>query len=178
MLIGNIITDFMSKKEESNYSGKVLEGINLHRQIDTYTDKHPASLQLRKLLRKRHGKYASVVVDLIWDYFLCINWDHFSGTKLEDFCQDIYPVLLKRKSELPPKFASKVDDMVANNFLMSYATEKGALKSLQWMDNRVNFKSDFVGAILDIEENYALIQDLFMTFFTDLIGFVEGECGC
>lgn len=178
ILIGNIITDFMSKKEESNYSDKVLEGIHLHRQIDTYTDKHPASLELKGLLRKRHGKYASVVVDLVWDHFLCLNWDHFSGSPISDFCQEIYPILLKRKSELPPKFSNKIESMVANNFLMSYATDRGMLKSLQWMDNRVNFKSNFVGAISDVEENREVIQGLFMAFFPDLIAFVEGECGC
>ena len=109
ILIGNFMTDFLKKKEEANYSGKVLEGIHLHRSIDTFTDAHPASLELRALLRPRHGKYAPVVVDLIWDYFLCLNWDKFSGTTLTDFNKDMYEILLKRKDELPEKLNKRID---------------------------------------------------------------------
>lgn len=178
LMMGNIITDFMKKKEEKNYTGKVLEGIRLHRQIDTYTDSHSASLDLRKMLRKRHGKYASVVVDLVWDYMLCTNWDHYSDTDIHSFAQPIYEILLKRKVELPASFNKKIEAMVQDDFLLSYSTTEKMRKSLQWMDQRVNFPSDFEGAIIDVRENYGQIEDLFNQFFPDLISFVELNCKC
>lgn len=178
ILIGNFMTDFMKKSEEVNYSGRVLEGINLHRAIDTFTDTHPASLELRALLRPRHGKYASVVVDLIWDYYLSRDWEAYSGRSLVDFNKDIYSILLKRKEELPIKLKEKIDVMVQKDFLMAYASKENMLHSLKWMDKRVNFKSAFHEAILDVEENDVLITDLFRVFFPDLIAHAALHCAC
>jgi len=178
LMIGNIITDFMRKKEEPLYNGRVLEGILLHRQIDNYTDRHPASLKLRKMLRPRHGKYASVVVDLVWDYMLGKNWSHYTSASKDDFVRPIYKVLLKRKEELPASFKSKIDNMVEADFLLSYSTEDRMRSSLEYMDRRVKFPSDFVGAILDIRENLDAIDQLFSEFFPDLIAFVDSYCEC
>jgi len=178
LLIGNVMTDFMRKKEEVNYSGRVLEGIYLHRAIDEFTDHHPASLELRRILRKRHDKYAPVVVDLIWDRMLCLEWSKYSGSKLSDFVKPIYEVLLKRKAELPIKFRSKVENMINSNFLLAYSTEESMLSSLRWMDNRVKFPSMFQEAVLDIKENEQRILNLFNVFFPDLIAKVDAICNC
>jgi len=178
LFLGNLMTDFLRKSEEGNYEGKVLEGIQLHRAIDTFTDKHPASLELRDMLRKRHDKYASVVVDLIWDRMLCINWLHFSGESIREFITPLYGILEKRKDELPAKFESRIDKMLQGDFLMAYANDDNMLKSLQWMDNRVNFPSNFVGAMDDLKENRDQIQKLFMQFFPALIAEVDTICDC
>ncbi len=172
------MTDFLKKKEEANYSGRVLEGIYLHRQIDSYTDVHPASLELRAMLRKRHGKYASVVVDLIWDYYLSNHWDRYSGTSLPEFNSGIYNILVKRKEELPSKLRDKIDKMIENDFLMAYANKENMAISLAWMDRRVNFNSAFKDAILDIEENHDRIEKLFESFFPDLIAHSKSFCNC
>ncbi len=178
MLIGNIITDFTNKRQADAYTGEIQKGIELHRKIDNYTDKHSASLELRSLLRKRHGKYASVVVDLVWDYFLCQNWSLYSGATLRDFADSIYPIVLKNKDSLPNNLKGRINNMISDDFLLAYKNKDRMLRSLQWMDNRVKYPSNFVGAINDIEENEDLTQTLFITFFQDLVNYVEIECGC
>ena len=178
MLIGNIITDFTNKRQADAYTGEIQKGIELHRKMDNYTDKHSASLELRSLLRKRHGKYASVVVDLVWDYFLCQNWSLYSGATLRDFADSIYPIVLKNKDSLPNNLKGRINNMISDDFLLAYKNKDRMLRSLQWMDNRVKYPSNFVGAINDIEENEDLTQTLFITFFQDLVNYVEIECGC
>lgn len=178
LMIGNIITDFMRKREESNYSGQVLVGIQLHRSIDSFTDKHPASLRLREILRKRHDKYAPVVVDLIWDRMLCLNWSHYSGSDLKKFVQPIYKTLLQRRGELPQKFETKLDGMIKSDFLLAYSSKESMRKALHWMDDRVKFPSNFVGAIDDLEENQSEISELFKSFFPDVIAHVDTVCDC
>jgi len=178
LFLGNLMTDFLRKSEEQNYQGKVLEGIHLHRAIDSFTDKHPASLELRAILRKRHDKYASVVVDLIWDRMLCLNWNHFSGQSIRDFITPLYQVLEKRKEELPRKFRSRIENMLEADFLMAYANDDRMKKSLEWMDRRVKFPSNFVGAMDDLQENHEHIQKLFMYFFPELISEVDAICDC
>ena len=169
LLIGNFMTDFMQKKEEANYSGVVLKGIELHRAIDTFTDLHPASLELRASLRKRHGKYASVVVDLIWDYLLSKHWTSFSDKPLESFNAWVYEIMSRRKDELPTRLNLRIEGMIKGDFLMAYASKQNMLKSLEWMDQRVNFKSAFPSAIEDLEENEEEYKQLFMKFFPELV---------
>jgi len=178
ILIGNFMTDFLKKSEEANYTGRILDGIKLHRQIDTFTDTHPASLELRALLRKRHGKYAPVVVDLVWDHFLCLNWNKYSDSSLPSFNKTIYEVLAKRKTELPEKLKGRMDKMIGSDFLMAYANEDNMLKSLKWMDNRVKFQSAFTDTLLDIEDNFIIIDKLFSDFFPDVIRHTEAFCKC
>ena len=172
------MTDFLSKSEESNYAGRILDGIHLHRKIDSYTDTHPNSRELRALLRKRHGKYASVVVDLIWDYFLSTHWDKYASESLEDFNKRIYEILIRRKADLPSKLNSKIENMVANDFLMAYANEQNMKASLQWMDKRAKFNSAFGEATKDIAENHQTIAKLFDSFFPDVLSYTKTYCSC
>lgn len=169
LLIGNFMTDFLRKKEEANYKGRVLEGIQLHRAIDTFTDQHPASLELRASLRNRHGKYASVVVDLIWDYFLSKNWSLYSDESLAAFNKRMYEILLRRQAELPAKLQRRIEGMVKGDFLMAYANKTNMQRSLEWMDRRVNFPSSFGDAVLDLEENVHYYEQLFSRFFPELV---------
>ena len=178
ILIGNFMTDFLRKKEEPQYEGRILEGIGLHRKIDQYTDSHPASLALRAMLRPRHGKYASVVVDLIWDYFLSKDWANYSSESLNDFALRVYDILSSRKSELPSRLQERLDGMIRGDFLKAYATRKNMEKSLAWMDNRVNFKSAFSEAVHDLDENTEAMQVLFDDFFPDLLQMAEQQCSC
>lgn len=176
IMLGNFITDFLSLKEERSYSGKVRQGILLHKEIDSFTDAHTCSLELRKMLRPRHGKYASVVVDLIWDHCLCLSWQEHGLDKLREYCQAKYIQILSRKSELPLRLKNRIDAMVADDFLMSYSDLERMRKALIWMDQRVKFRSDFEGAILDFQENQEQIMSLFQAFFPELTGSVNKQC--
>ncbi len=178
LLLGNIITDFITRKDEELYSDEVKGGITLHRAIDSFTDSHPASLQLRKLLRPRHKKYAPVVVDLVWDYFLSTKWSDYSEKSLEVFNSEIYDILSRRITDLPPELKSRFQQMIADDFLMAYATESRMRKSLNWMDNRVKFNSAFYLMPIDIKENFDLISNLFDQFFPELIAHSAVYCGC
>lgn len=178
VLLGNFITDFMTKKEENIYTDDVLEGIRLHRKIDQFTDEHEASIELRSLLRRNHKKYAPVVVDLIWDRALSKNWSHYSGADLKDFSKDVYTILLNRRQELPAKLDKRIDEMIDSDFLGAYSDNKRMLKSLEWMDRRVSFPSNFTEALTDYLENENLINDLFSRFFPEAIAYVEQECLC
>ncbi len=178
LLIGNLITDLIKKRDEVFYNPSIKKGIDLHRQIDQYTDQHPETLALRQLLRKRHDKYASVVVDLVWDYFLCKNWNQFKGQSLELFAQEIYDVLYKKLDYIQPHLKDRIRTMIEDDFLLAYSNLDRAQRSLAWMDRRVKHPSKFAEAIKDIQENEDQIELWFQKFMPDLIEFVDGTCGC
>ncbi len=175
-MLGNFMTDFLSLKEERGYTGMIKQGILLHKEIDEFTDKHTCSLELRRMLRPRHGKYASVVVDLIWDHCLCQTWDEHGNGPLQEFCRIKYKEILDRKDDLPLRLKNKIDAMVSSDFLMSYSDIERMRKSLIWMDQRVRFRSDFEGAVIDFQDNKEQILVWFRDFFPDLIASVNQFC--
>ncbi len=178
LLIGNFITDFLKPSEAKAYMDGIKAGIDLHRTIDTYTDEHAISLELRAMLRPRHGKYASVAVDLIWDYYLSRNWRHFSGTDLQDFADETYGILNVNRSHFPEHLDLIFDNMVKNNFLLAYANKERMGRSLMWMDRKTRFPSRFEDALHDVEENDERFNEMFMEFFPDIISHIEKTCLC
>ena len=108
IMMGNFIADDISLKEVQHLSSSLLRGIMLHRQIDAYTDDHPAFRSSVKYLRINHHKYASVIVDIINDHFLAISWSHFYTDALDDFHEYAYCLLYtspsprdRQKSRMP-----------------------------------------------------------------------------
>nr|WP_290937503.1 hypothetical protein [Haliscomenobacter sp.] len=82
LMTGNFLADFISNREVNELPEEIRRGIVLHRQIDQYTDAHEAVRQSIQRLYPRHRKYAPVLVDVYYDYFLIHNWAQFTT---EDF---------------------------------------------------------------------------------------------
>ena len=173
ILTGNFMADFITGPGDGELTPGILKGIEIHRGIDSYTDLHPSSSALRALLRKRHRKYSPVVVDLIWDYYLSINWERFHKQSLRDFADKTYNVLLAQRKYYPVHLNGKLEAMIDSDFLLAYSTKKRMKRSLAWMDRRARFPSNFTGAIEDIDENQERIQSLFDAFMPDIVEFVN-----
>jgi acyl carrier protein phosphodiesterase len=178
ILIGNFIADSISRKSPKTFSNEIQLGIALHKKIDTFTDKHPKVKEAVVVLRERHGKYAPVVSDILWDYYLANNWSLYSDETLEDFTTRTYTIFQKFKSQMPLRMSKNIDSMIAANFLLRYRSLEGLKESFGHMDRRTKFPSNFVDAIDDINENQDLFNKLFNEFFPDLIHLAKVECNC
>lgn len=178
ILIGNLLADFLTNKELLIQTPEIVNGVTLHRKIDSFTDMHPSSRALRKLLRPGHKKYAPVVVDLLWDYCLSLSWGKYAEVPLEAFVADIYQVIEKYLPNFPLRIQSRFRSMIEHDFLSAYASEGRALKSLEWMDKRAKFDSNFKGALSDYHTHEQWIKKEFDIFFNDLIAYVEKSCLC
>lgn len=178
LMVGNFMADFCRNRDLEKLSSGLMKGIDLHRAIDTFTDTHPIWLKSTGRFYKRHGKYASVLTDMIYDVFLIRNWNRYSGQELADFTSGIYGVLPKYKSYMPSKLLNKIDLMIEDNFLMKYTTRKGLRASLNYMDKRTKFPSNFKDALLDLDENEEALNQEFNSFFPELIALVDGRCSC
>lgn len=178
LLIGNFIADYIRNKEVGDYSAAIQQGILLHRKIDTFTDTHPVVRQGTRRLRPHHGKYAPVILDILYDNILVKNWSRYSGQPLVDFTQYVYRILQDSMPDLPSKLQSRLPDMIADDWLVRIGTDEGLRFVFQQMDKRTKFPSDFVAAIKHYNEDYTFFEAEFNEFFPDLIAYVEQECAC
>jgi len=168
LMLGNLITDMITKKDEDAYDEAIQKGINLHRKIDTYTDAHPIVSQSLKLIYPTQGKYAPVVLDILWDYFLSKNWKHFSDEDIFDYCHNVYIVLEKNFDRLQPKIVSRFEGMIRADWLQSCISRKRLKGTFTHLHKRTKFKSNFdkVDEILDQHED--TLDASFMKLFPEM----------
>lgn len=178
LLIGNFIADSITMKELTHVPDEIYAGIELHRKIDTYTDKHAVVRKATKRLRKHHKKYSPVVIDVLYDHLLANNWERYSDLSLPDYAQEVYKVFARRKDDLPAGLQLSLPRMIENDWLNNYKTVEGLQFTLNRMDERTSFPSNFGGAIDHLHEDYDLFTEEFNAFFPDIIAYVNGHCDC
>ena len=69
-LLGNITADMLKGNVHRNLAEGVSDGVIHHRKLDIFTDNHPDFQICLPVLYPLHGKYAGVVLDILFDYFL------------------------------------------------------------------------------------------------------------
>ncbi len=168
ILIGNFIADFIRNKDVVRLPESIKQGVLLHRHIDAFTDIHPLVRKVTKIFRPTQSKYAPVVSDIIFDYFLVRSWDQFSTVSLHEFKKTSYTRLLNNIDGLPPKASTKVEAMCQGNFISSYEDLEGLQYVFSRMEKRVSFPSKFQEAVRTLKENEDAIRELFLEFYPEL----------
>ncbi|WGD34238.1 acyl carrier protein phosphodiesterase [Olleya sp. YS] len=169
--IGNFIADGIRGKKYKEYPKDIQTGILLHRQIDTFTDAHPTVRKSTKRLHKNYGHYAGVIVDILYDHFLAKNWEQYSDIPFAEYVDDFYDTLQDNFEILPPRIQKMLPHMLADNWLLSYATIEGITKVLEGMNRRTKNRSQMNLAVNELETFYKEFEAEFTSFFKELIEF-------
>lgn len=173
--LGNFMADGIKGKGYKKYPKDFQVGILLHRHIDSYTDAHKTFRKSTKRLHKKYSHYSGVIVDILYDHFLAKNWERYSDISLETYVQDFYDSLMKHYDILPTRVKKMTPYMIADNWLLSYASIEGISKVLNGMNRRTNNQSGIDKAVEELEEFYELFETEFTLFFNELILFSKGK---
>jgi acyl carrier protein phosphodiesterase len=169
ILLGNFIGDAVKGNSCNNYPEKIKQGIILHRKIDTFAGMHTAHKQSRDRFRKEFGLYSGVVVDIVYDYFLAVNWSSYHSESLELYAKKVYRYIIINYTVLPLKIKVMVPFMIKNNWLVMYKSITGIEKVLNGMSKRTTLPAKSKNAIdILIKEKKEFFNE-FEQLFTDLI---------
>lgn len=171
--IGNFMADGIKGKKYLKYSEEIQRGILIHRWIDTYTDSHPIVKRSTKRLHKKYGHYSGVIVDILYDHFLAKNWVHYHDVPLERFINNFYQLLHNHHHLLTGRIQRMMIPMIAQNWLLSYASLEGIATVLYNMNIRTKCRVPMDQAINDLKEHYDLFEEEFSYFFEELQPFVK-----
>ncbi len=169
-MMGNMIADFIQKRDEILFSDAICDGIKMHRAIDAFTDVHECvRLGARRLHPKFH-KYAPVVIDIYYDYLLAKNWETFNPTlSLSDFSCEVYRRFEERITDFPPNLQQRLPKMIAANWLEAYGTEAGMRYTFQRLSQRTTkFPMDFSAAFDTLLIEYEQFDAEFKQFFPQI----------
>lgn len=168
-IIGNFIADSVKGRIAYNtYPAAVQLGIEIHREIDQYSDSHPLFKVGTKRLHSAYGKYASIIMDIYYDHILAHNWDKYHPLPLQDFASAQYALIERQDHHLPEFTRFWFGVMKNDNLLHAYASEAGIEDVLKRMDRRTQLASGMGKAIHELRTYKADYTAEFFLFFEDM----------
>jgi acyl carrier protein phosphodiesterase len=168
ILAGNMISDFVKGAQKFVYPVSIQKGIQLHREIDSFTDTHAATAKAKVFFRPHYRLYSGAIVDIIYDHFLANDRDLFTQATLQLFTADVYKVLEKQRMHLPDRFLMMLTYMRMDNWLYHYRTTGGIQKSLQGMVRRALYINDSTKAFEIFINHYDELRKCYEEFFPDV----------
>ena len=171
--IGNFIADGIKGKDYRIYPVDIQIGILLHRHIDTFTDAHKTVRKSTKRLHKKYSHYSGIIVDMLYDHFLAKNWSNYSRTDLSLYTENFYASLETHYNILPNRIQKMIPYMLAENWLVSYASKEGIGRALEGMNRRTKNRVHMDEAINELDQFYEAFENEFTLFFEELMAFSE-----
>ncbi len=169
IMLGNFIGDFVKGKNLADKVGaKIAKGIELHREIDFFTDQHAIVNESKKRLRPKYRHYSGVIVDVFYDHFLAKNWNDYHTQLLPDFADHVYDVIQEHAAILPERVNLMMPYMIRGNWLVNYAKLEGIHRALTGMSRRTPYESKMDEATADLNEHYEEFREEFTAFFPNL----------
>jgi len=178
LLTGNFMADFITNKDKKLLDPNIVQGIELHKKIDKFTDEHDEVRAAIRLLHPTQGKYAPVTTDILFDHFLTIHWARYSPENIHTFTERTYTMLESKKDIFPLKLREKLPLMIADDFLMSCKNEERLRKTFDRVGKRANFNNNFDKAHEDLRTHFTKLEQHFMAFFPELLIHIDPFCAC
>ena len=168
ILVGNMISDHVKGKKKYDYPEQIQQGIAVHREIDRFTDTHPATKEAKEIFRPAYRLYAGSLMDVIYDHFLALDENEFTDESLKAFTMNAYATLDQFTDHFPEKFSRMYPYMKTQNWLYNYRYRQGIEKSLAGVVRRAKYLEESDTAYLLFNEHYNKLKDLYRLFFPEL----------
>lgn len=173
ILVGNMISDFIKGKEQFVFSGNIRQGIVLHRQIDQFTDTHPATKKAMEIFRPYYRLYSAPIMDILFDHFLANDPTLFDDQSLKEFTQRTYRHLEENTVNLPVRFLHVFTYMKAEDWLYNYKYPEGIRKSLYGLMRRASFAKESDTAYRLFLEHHSFLNECYNEFWPDVKQFAK-----
>ncbi len=165
ILVGNMISDFVKGKARFGYDVLVQKGIQLHRDIDTFTDTHPATAEAKQYFKPAVGLYAGAFMDIVYDHFLALDTREHDEEGWRKFSVTTYAMLQANKPVLPSRFAAMLPFMQQQDWLFNYRYRKGIQNSFGGLVRRAAYLQDATPAFKVFEAHYQVLGEIYNKFF-------------
>jgi acyl carrier protein phosphodiesterase len=162
IMLGNFLADFLTRRDYQQYPPMVQLGFELHHEIDHFTDHHPLVKESALLFKPQFGRYASVIIDIVFDHFLAAEWESLYRAipyiTLEEFSEKSYSALLQYPDKLPDSVQRFLPRMRTENWLVQYGRLEGLQRALWGISRRATFQHNLDEAVPIVEQHYTMLR--------------------
>lgn len=165
--IGNLLGDFVKGPvAELPYDYAIKVGVQLHRKVDVFTDKHAYVASLKKELGPWR-RYAGIILDVLFDHQLALNFERIHSISLANFSKQTY-LRLELDQQYPERFHRVVNGMKAGDWLTGYQSKENIHRALQGIGQRLRKPVDLQQSLLWCDEQKIDLESGFLSFYQDL----------
>lgn len=169
VLFGQFIADDIKGSKWKLLESDVQIGVLLHRFVDDYTDSHPLMLDLKKRLYPSLGKFSGVVLDVLFDHVLSLQWNNYSEIAREEWIQSTYNQLRSRQVEMTERRRFISEKMIEHDWMNMYMTREGTSRILDQMAQRIPFTNPLKDSFQVYLEQEKHIISTFDEFFPQIL---------
>lgn len=169
LLVGNFIADHLRGNDFKNYPQEIVEGILLHRRIDSFTDAHEEFKKSKRFFYKDFEKYSGILIDIYFDHLLAKNFEIHSGVTLSDFSKNVYQVYANHQELLPKNSSGFLEYVIKNNIYTAYSDIKGIQRVLYHLSHHIKHQVQLDASIPIFIEKEKELQVNFDIFFKDIM---------
>jgi len=169
LIVGNFVADHISGNHFENYPPDIIEGVKLHRRIDTFTDSHLKFKESKRLFYNGYEKYSGILIDIYFDHLLAKNFHNYSQISLNAYCNTVYSVYNEHKQLLPESSNGFLNYVLQNNIYYAYSTVEGIEKVLYHLSHRIKHGIWLNESITLFTDNEEELQNNFDQFFSDAL---------
>ncbi len=171
--VGNFVADWIKGSDFKKYPSGIQKGILMHRSIDSYTDNHPTIRKSKSRLAEKYGKYAGIIIDIFYDYYLAREWHVFSDVPLASYADNLYVVLDKHIYVFPENVREFIPRFMQRRWLESYATSQGIENVLNGMSRHTSLPNHTNEALKILHLYHEDFRTEFYDYFPQLISYIE-----
>ncbi len=168
-ILGNFLGDFVKGNPDGLYSAEIVQGIRLHRFVDSYTDNHAVMKEAKTLFSPKTRRFAPIALDVFWDHCLASQWQQFCTQPLEAFCLQAEPHSLPTDVELPERYRKVIQSMWRGRWLESYSEMDNIQFALEKMSTRSMRMTPLADCYDDLEQHYDTFRELFLILYPDVL---------
>ena len=165
-MIGALLGDVVKGPLKGVYPRRWEQGIQLHRQVDAFTDQHPLILQCCRQFPAQYRRFSGIMLDVAFDHFLNLNWRQYHNQPMADFTQSVYQLL--NNTELPVAAQTKAERIVQYDLLTHYQDWEFILEVLAGIGKRLRYDNPLATADSTLTQLYPQIEQTFAAFYPQL----------
>jgi acyl carrier protein phosphodiesterase len=170
--LGNLLGEFVKGRverfEHRGLTERLRTGIQMHRTIDAFSDRHPAVRRSKEILSPEYGRLSGVIVDVFYDHVLAHRWSEHHPRPLPDYTQEVYRTLRGNLHRLPSAVHPLITAMSRGDWLREYATQRGIERALQGMAMRRPVAAGIGSAGRLLSDHFARFSADFDEFLPEL----------
>lgn len=171
VLTGNFMGDFVKGRIPEEYPPRLRRGLELHRRIDSFAQKHHDFTRSRLRLDKSFGLYRGILVDLFYDHFLAVSWQERSPEPLTGYLKRVRGIVEARRMLLPERLQGLLP-VIFEDMIPSYLQTDGVATALARMSRRVRRPNPLAGGGKELIRHYQGLREDFDGFLPAVSGLV------